>query len=426
MAVMNVATRQMSRRRFLAVGGAGAVALTGFLLDGCSTPDGIVSNTTFSEDVGQLGYSASAEPQQDQPEEDLLGQRIEALLQGMSLEHKVAQMFITRPEDVVDVGVVIQAGDQTKAALSARPLGGIIYFGQNLTDSEQTSQMLANTMQFALDANGIPPFLCVDEEGGSVSRIGGTSGFGAANVGDMADIGAQDDPALAKQTATTIAGYLKPLGFNVDFAPVCDVANNPDSNTMRERSFGADPQLVARMAAAQVEGFLQAGMLCSAKHFPGIGAAVGDSHDEGITTGASLEALRATELVPFAAAIKAGVPFVMVGHISVPAVVGGNTPASLAPAVVQGLLREELGYQGLIITDSLGMGAVSSNYGVAEASLLALKAGCDIMLMPPDLDVAYNGVVAAVNSGEVAVERIDDSVRRVLRTKLEAFGELFG
>jgi beta-N-acetylhexosaminidase len=322
---------------------------------------------------------------------------------------------------MVEAEAVTQADGQTQEALRRWPVGGLVYFAQNLIDTEQAKAMLDSTLRYGLDSNGIPPFLCVDEEGGTVSRIGGKVGFDAADVGDMADIGASGDPALAKSAASALAGYLKPLGFNVDFAPVCDIANNPDSDTMRQRSFGESPDRVARMAAAQVEGFLEHGMLCCAKHFPGIGSALGNSHNAGITSARSIEDLHELELLPFVSAIRAGVPFVMVGHLSLPAVTGDDTPASLSPTVVQGLLREEIGYEGLIITDALRMGAI----GEEKSAVLALEAGCDIALMPPSLEVALGDVHAALDAGRLSEERIDQSVRRILRTKLEFMGDSF-
>jgi beta-N-acetylhexosaminidase len=413
----------------MAVTYAGTLALANLMLTGCRYQASISDTTDFDDGSVQGAEGQSALAQREQPVptvEELLEIRVTALLDEMSLEHRVAQMFIVRPEYIVDgVGVVVQAGEQTREALKNCPVGGLIYFSQNLVDTEQAKAMLANTIQYGLEANGIPPFLCVDEEGGTVSRIGGNPGFDAINVGDMADIGASGDPELARSMARYVAEYLKPLGFNVDFAPVCDVANNPESDTMRWRSFGDDPNLVARMVAAQVEGFLQGGMMCSAKHFPGIGAAVGDSHNVGITSSQTAEGLLAFELVPFESAIQAGVPFVMVGHISLPLLTGDATPACLSPSVVQGILRDQLGYEGLIVTDSLGMAAVDDYYTVEESAVAVLQAGCDIVLLPADLDAAISGVLVAINAGELDEERIGQSVRRILRTKLTFMEEHF-
>ena len=263
----------------------------------------------------------------------------------------------------------------------------------------------------------MPLFTCVDEEGGTVSRVGGNPGFPIENVGDMADVGAADDPAAAEEVARTIGTYLHDLGFNVDFAPDADICGDPAVDVMALRSFGTDPQLVAAMVEAQVEGFESAGMLCTAKHFPGIGGVMGDSHEGAIVSEKTLDELRAFELVPFEAAIAADVPFVMVGHLSAPNATGDVVPASINPAIVTDLLREELGYQNLIITDSMGMGAVG-DVAPEQMGVAALEAGVDIVLMPEDFAATYQGVLDAVHDGRLTEARIDESVQRVVRVKL--------
>ena len=278
--------------------------------------------------------------------------------------------------------------------------------------------MLANTQAYAQATGGLPLFMGVDEEGGTVSRIGGNPGFGIANVGDMADIGATGDPAQAEATALTIGTYLHDLGFNVDFAPDADICGDPATDVMALRSFGTDHALVGSMVAAQVEGFSEAGVLCAAKHFPGIGGVVGDSHEGTILSNKTLDELRAFELVPFKAAIEAGVPLVMVGHLSTPNATGDNTPASINPAIVTDVLRNELGYQGLIITDSMGMGALEAYCTPDQAGVAALQAGVDLVLMPADLHAAYQGVLDAVANGTLTEARIDESVTRIVKTKL--------
>lgn len=193
---------------------------------------------------------------------------------------------------------------------------------------------------------------------------------------------------------------------------------------MDERSFGSDPALVASLATAEIEGFLGKGMLCCAKHFPGIGSAVGDSHDDAITVEKAAEELEAVDLVPFKAAIEAGVPMIMVGHLDLPNVTGDYTPASLSPVVVQGILRDQLGYTGIVVTDSLSMGAIANYRTAAEAAVAALAAGCDIPLMPEDFPEAYQGVLDAVAAGTLTEERIDESVLRILKAKQQYLGGL--
>lgn len=358
-----------------------------------------------------------AEPPSAPTPEELLEQRVDATMASMTQEQKVAQLFIVTPEAITGVETATQAGDATRAALASYPVGGLVYFKKNLLNPDQTAQMLENSQAYAREVVDVPLFCCVDEEGGTVSRIGGNSGFDVENVGDMDDVGATGDQEKARSVAETIAGYLSQLGFNVDFAPDADVADNPEGNVMALRSFGADPALVASMVAAQVDGFSAKGVLCTAKHFPGIGAAVGDSHDGSIGLDKNLDQLDEVELVPFKAAIEHDVPFVMVGHLSLPNVTGSDVPASLSPDIVTGVLRERLGYQNVIVTDSLGMGAISAWCAPDQVAVEALLAGADMVLMPADFHAAYQGVLDALADGRLKQARIDDSVRRILTMK---------
>ena len=361
---------------------------------------------------------ASAEASQEPSPEELLAQEVDEKIAEMPLEQKVAQLFVARPESLTGVGQVVSAGDATRQALAEMPVGGIVYFADNLQDADQTRSMLANTQQYAQEANGLPVFLCVDEEGGTVSRVGGNPGFDIENVGNMCDVGATGDTQYAYETAQHIGTYLKDLGFNVDFAPDADIANNPESDTMALRSFGATASAVSPMVAAQVRGFTDAGVLCAAKHFPGIGGAEGDSHSTKIYSEKTADEMSQEELLPFQAAIEEGVPFVMVGHLSCPTITGDDDPASISSEIVTSLLREQLGYQGIIITDSMGMGAATSSLTDDRLAVEALKAGVDMVLMPADLNAAYQGVLDAVQSGELSEERVDESLERILTVKL--------
>lgn len=361
------------------------------------------------------GSGEGAEPEGGRPS---LDERVSEAVSGMTLEEKVAQLFVVRPEDLTHVGTQVAAGEATRAALEELPIGGICYFAQNLVDPDQTREMLSNTQAYYEEVTGLPCFLAVDEEGGTVLRVGSNPVFGVERIGNMRDVASDEE---ARQVAVTIGSYLIDLGFNVDFAPDADIAD-VEGSTLGLRSFGASAEVVAPRVRAQVEGFLSTGILCSAKHFPGIGGAVGDSHDGTITADTTVEELRASELVPFEAAMEAGVPFVMVGHITLPNVTGDRVPASLNHAIVQGLLRDELGYDGIVITDALNMGAVVEEVGHDRIGVQALLAGVDMVLMPADLEAAYRGVLDAVASGELSEERIDESVARVVRTKLELAG----
>lgn len=345
--------------------------------------------------------------------------RVERLLDDLTLEQKVAQLFVVRPEAITGVDVVVAAGDATREAITEYPVGGICYFSANLLSPTQVTEMLRNTQNFSKDACGLPLFTCVDEEGGTVVRIADNEAFGVQNVGNMADIGASGDVEKARDAAYTMGSYLSELGFNVDFAPVADIATSEDG-TMEERSFGSTPDDVAPMVAAQVEGFTRAGVLCSAKHFPGIGGAEGDSHNDRIYSHETEKEMLDWSVVPFEAAINEGVPMIMVGHLSCLELGAGegDLPASLSPAVIDGILRDELGYEGLVITDSLEMEAATQACEPDEQAVIAIKAGADLVLMPEDFQEAYQGLLKAVKSGNISEERIDESVRRIINAKL--------
>ena len=405
----------MNRRQVVAaVSACLGLALGACTNEGAGTDVPSAGTGTVSDRVPSAGEQGKEEI--EQPAEPV--SEVDEIVSAMTLEQKVAQLFVVRPEALTGVSVQTAAGDATRQALEAMPVGGICYFAANLLDSDQTREMLSNTARYSEEITGLPMFLCVDEEGGTVSRVGGNPGFGVDNVGNMCDVGATGDTDYARQVAKHIGTYLQYLGFNVDFAPDADIANNP-RGTMGLRSFGSTADVVAPMVAAQVEGFAEGGVLCSAKHFPGIGGAAGDSHDGRIYSEKTLDEIRAEELRPFRAAIEADVPFIMVGHLSLPNVTGDNDPATLSSEIVTDLLRNELGYQGIIITDSMGMGAATDSLGVERLGVEPLKAGVDMVLMPADLHAAYQGVLDAVAAGELTEERIDESVRRVVQTKLD-------
>ena len=288
----------------------------------------------------------------------------------------------------------------------------------NLVSESQTRKMLGNVQEYAQEITGLPVFLSVDEEGGTVARVANNDGFSVEDVGDMADIGASGDAGKAYEVGETIGTYLSGLGFNLDFAPDADVLTNPDNAVIGVRSFGSDSQLVSDMVLAEMDGLADAGVLSCVKHFPGHGGTAGDTHEGYAYTDKTLDQLKAAELVPFAAAVEAEVPFVMVSHISVPQVIGDNTPSSLSETMVSEVLRDQLGYDGIVITDALNMGAIAEKYSSSEAAVRALSAGVDMLLMPADFESAYNGVLQAVEDGTLSEARIDDSVRRILRVKL--------
>lgn len=358
---------------------------------------------------------AAPEPEEPAPETEEAGPSpAEELAAAMTLHEKLCQLFILTPEQLTGVSPVTVAGETTRRALESNPVGGLVYFADNLLDREQVTELLANTQ----NASRTGLFLAVDEEGGAVARVAGNPEFGVTAFPPMLTVG-ESGPEAVREAGRTIGGYLTELGFNLNFAPVADVYSNPENTVIGSRAFSTDPAAAAGLVAAAVEGFEEAGILCTLKHFPGHGDTAEDSHLGAAVSHRTLEELREAELLPFCSGMDAGAPLVMLGHISLPAVTGSDVPASLSPELVTGLLREELGYEGLCVTDSLQMAAITDSYSPGEAAVLALQAGCDLLLMPEDFEAACAGVLAAVESGALTEERINESVIRILQAKLD-------
>lgn len=344
-------------------------------------------------------------------------------LASMTLQEQVAQLFIITPEQLTGVGQVTQAGETTRAALERYPVGGLIYFAGNLQSEEQLRAMTSHTRQIARDLEMVPLFLSVDEEGGQVARIANHGAFSVPKLPLMAEIGATGDTQEARRAGETIGAYLKSYGFNLDFAPDADVLTNPDNQVVGKRSFGTDPELVSAMTLAYLDGLEEQGICGVPKHFPGHGMTKGDSHLGFAYGDKGWEELEKADLIPFWRCVNRQVPFIMAGHISLPKITGGDVPGSLSSQVLKEYLRDTMGYQGIIITDALNMGAIKDHYSAAEASIMALEAGADMLLMPADFSEAYEGMIRAVEQGRISRERLEESVIRILRVKAQYLEE---
>lgn len=332
----------------------------------------------------------------------------------MTLEEKIYQMFIVTPEALTGVGQVQSAGDSTSAALAEKPVGGLIYFSDNLRSLSQTMSMLENTQTYAVQNNGFGIFLAVDEEGGTVARCGNK--LGTSQLDAMEVYGERNDWNEAHEIGQTLGRTLSVLGFNVDFAPVADVNLNP-ANELGDRIFSKDPEVCGNMVNGVVTGIQENAVGATLKHFPGLGAAGGDTHEDGtVVINRTLDQMREAEFVSFAKGIEAGADFVMVTHAKVSGV-SDDLPSSLSPAICTELLRGEMGFDGIIITDSMQMNTISANYEPGEAAVMAIEAGADIILMPADLSAAVAGVQEAVESGRISENRINQSVKRILDEK---------
>ena len=365
------------------------------------------------EETGQSGEGAQAEGRSEAEK------KAEEILDSMTLEEKILQLFMVTPEALTGYDEVYAAGEATKAAIEQYPVGGIVYFSQNLRDEAQTKDMQTRTNQYAKERTGLPMLLAVDEEGGQVARISGREGFALDAFPDMSDIGAQGDSEKAYEVGAAIGAYLAELGFNMDFAPVADVLTNPDNTVVKRRSFGSDAKTVANMVVRETEGLKKHGISPVLKHFPGHGGTAEDSHEGAAVIHRTVDELLENELIPFYTGIEAGADFVMVGHISDPEAVGDNRPAVFSKTLVTEVLRDTLKFDGIIITDAMNMGAITESCSSGDAAVKALEAGVDMILMPEDFKAACQGVEEAVEAGTIGEDRIEESVLRILTLKAE-------
>lgn len=345
--------------------------------------------------------------------------RVQEILDSMTLEQKAAQLFFVTPEQLTGYTLVTAAGEATKAAYEGYPVGGLIYFKENLQSPDQVKEMMKNMKTISRAVSAVPVFLGVDEEGGTVSRIGNQKAFHIAKVPDMAAIGATEDVKEGYEAGKYIGAYLADLGFNLDFAPVADVLTNPANTLMEKRAFSKDSQTAADFSSAFLRGLEEQGVSGVLKHYPGQGAVSGDTHEGFAYTDKTLDQLMESELIPFQTGIGEGADIIMAAHISATSVTGDNTPSSLSKVMITDVLRGKLGYDGLVVTDALNMGAVADHYTSDVASVMAIQAGVDLLLMPKDFKAAYEGIIKAVKDGTITEERINQSVLRILKLKFE-------
>ncbi|WP_329229050.1 glycoside hydrolase family 3 protein [Streptomyces sp. NBC_00111] len=351
--------------------------------------------------------------------------RLKRLIARMSLEEKVGQLFVMRvyghsatEPDQADIDAnLAEIGVRDAAELiSTYHVGGIIYFAwaHNTRDPHQIAD-LSNGIQRAglAGPTPVPLLVSTDQEHGIVCRVGEPA---TLLPGAMA-LGAGGSRTDAR-TAGRIAGAeLAALGINQNYAPDADVNVNPANPVIGVRSFGSDPDSVAGMVTAQVKGYQSSGVASTAKHFPGHGDTSTDSHTGLPVISHTREQWAELDAPPFRAAVAAGIDSIMTAHIVVPALDPSEDPATLSHPILTGILREELGYDGVVVTDALGMEGVRTKYGDERVPVLALLAGVDQLLNPPDLEVAWNAVLNAVKSGEISEARIEESILRILRLK---------
>lgn len=363
---------------------------------------------------------------------------IKAIIDKMTLEQKVAQLFVVSPETLTGVDSVQYAGDMTYQALQDYPVGGIVFAKDNIDSSSQFGTMTDNLQSYSEEISGLPLFLAAAEEGGSASVLGNNdnldeyyensysdddSDYSSSSANSvhsgatsMSEIGRKDDSNNAYEAGKSIGSLMSAYGLNLDLAPVADVLSG-NSTGIGDRTFGTDVQTVSDMALEVIRGIQEEDVNAAMKYFPGYGAA--SSNMSGFPViNSSLDELKKKEFLPYSNAIAQGLDFVMVGHISVPNVTGDDTPASLSEKMISEVLRKDLGFKGIVMTDYLNDKTIVKNYSAADAAVKAIQAGADLLLEPDDLEAAYEGVLKAVKKGDITEDRLDESIYRILRVKL--------
>lgn len=366
---------------------------------------------------------------------------VSLILNEMSLKDKVTQMMMVDfrywDEDLTDsegaVGFTVM-NDQVRQIVEDYNFGAVIYFAQNLTGTEQAYELTMAMQEAAVKDGGIPMIISVDQEGGSVYRLGS----GTALPGNMA-LGAAGSTEYAYLAGQIIGSELSVLGINTNLAPVVDVNNNANNPVIGLRSYSDDPETVGIMASAVIEGMSEYNVIGCAKHFPGHGDTETDSHYGLPIVDKSKEVLMENELAPYTIAIEQGIDMIMTAHILYPqleqdTIVSQKTgkaealPATMSDDIITGLLKGEMGFEGIVVTDAMNMAGISANWGQVESVINAINAGVDMICMPctlydledlEDLDNIINGVIDAVEDGTVPMSRIDDAVTRILTVKVE-------
>ena len=370
---------------------------------------------------------------------------LEAILSRMTLRDKVAQMMIASfrvwqevppegeemPEEEPPKENITQLNDEIRDMVSRNHFAGILLFGQNIVDAEQTLRLIADFQATNQAGGGLPQIIFTDQEGGNVNRIP----YGAQGVSNMA-LGATGDPENARAAAAIFGEELGLLGIQADFAPVVDVNNNALNPIIGIRSFSDDPQTVAAFGSAYIQGLHDAGTLSTAKHFPGHGDTDTDSHTGAPVIDRTYEELKARELIPFQAAIDAGTDMIMTAHIQYPRIETGtytsistgesiHLPATMSKTILTDILRGDMGFDGVIVTDALDMSAIADHFAVEDIIKLTIDAGVDLLILPPVMDTNQfqqvqtyvDTAVELVERGEIDEKRIDESVLRILKLK---------
>ncbi len=345
-------------------------------------------------------------PKEETPKEPTLEEKIDKQINDMSLKEKIGQMIFVSYR-------TLDYNDDLDNILKTVKPGGFILFGENISTYEQVSEYVKKIKATA----DIPMMISIDQEGGRVQRIKNLPDANALEIPSMYTLGKTKDKELSKNVGKVLASELVPFGINTDFAPSLDIFSNSNNTVIGQRAFGSDANTVIDMAIPFSRGMEEEGIIPVYKHFPGHGDTDADSHVELPVVNKTKEELYQNELLPFKAAIEDGAQMIMIAHIALPKVTGNYIPATLSKEIVSGILREELRFNGVVITDAVEMKALADNYSQEDICKMTIEAGVDMILMPKDPIEAANTIEKFVNEGTISEERINESVKRILLVK---------
>ncbi|MDA3950021.1 MAG: glycoside hydrolase family 3 protein [Spirochaeta sp.] len=375
------------------------------------TGNSMNSASSENDRIARVDPGALPPPRREVPEP---AQLVDEIIAAMTVSELVGQLLM--PAYLIDRNgePVTTLVPELRALFEEIQPGGFLLFAANIDTPDQVRSLVSDLQATV----SIPLLIGVDQEGGVVRRLVPSSRMPATEIPSASRVGRSADAQLAFQLAGVIARELRSLGINLNLAPVADVLTNPDNPVIGSRAYGTDPEIVATMVDATVRGLQTNGVSAALKHFPGHGDTLEDSHVGLATLPHAMDRLEAVELPPFVRGIAAGSDAVLTGHISVPPLTGDATPATLSRDITTGLLREHLGFEGVIITDALTMAALTNSYTTREIPLRAIAAGADILLRPADTRQAYREIIAALERGDLTIARIEESVRRILLLKV--------
>lgn len=344
--------------------------------------------------------------------DDPLGDYVDGIIANMTLEEKVAGLFVTTPESITGVNLATVAGDGTKAALEKYAVGGIVYSAKNISTKEQFSTMISKTVEM-VGVRPYPTFIAIAEEGGANSPLANAGYYTKTN--DASAIAATNDATEAFKAGVEIGVAMNSIGFNLDFAPVADLSSVA-GNILGNSSFGSSAVDVSVLVGQMINGIEGSNVNACLKYFPGMGVATANPANGRVVSNHSREEFDKGEFLVYKAAVDNGTKMIMMSNV-VYSALDDTCPASLSSAIITDILRGEMGYEGIVISGNLSDAAIKDYYSDDMAAVNALKAGCDMIFCPANFEAAYKGIIDAINSGVISEERVDDALRRIFRVK---------